>query len=161
MTTNIKSWAPAIKQLLNKGKHDMVLFEYTVRDPKGDVPKWAREFRFDAISFNPFRISTDAVIRVLETKSSRADFLCDKKWQHYLPYAHFFAFLCPTDVIKKDELPKGVGLFYIDDKNKITKIKQWSKREVSAEHRIAVSYRLYARAVADLYNQSKKAMISI
>jgi hypothetical protein len=165
--SDVKLWRPAIAKLVNKGKRDFCLFEYEVADPN-DKSKYGKTYRFDAISFNPFRISRDAVIRGIETKSSRADFVSDKKWMNYLSYCHFFAFMCQPGVIKKEELPLGVGLFYISPVEVngkahyiITKEAQWNKREVSIEHRAAVSHRLYSRAVSDLFKRSSKEFLTI
>ena len=49
-----------------------------------------------------------------EIKVSRSDFLQDKKWKKYLPLCNKFFFVCPDDtIIRKDELPKYVGLIYL------------------------------------------------
>ena len=48
-----------------------------------------------------------------EIKVSRADFLNDDKWHGYLPYCNFFSFVCPTGLIKPEELPKDVGVIYV------------------------------------------------
>lgn len=57
-------------------------------------------------------------IRVLEIKSGRKDFLADKKWQKYLRYCTYFAFVAPKGAISPEELPPKVGLIevYEDDK---------------------------------------------
>jgi len=65
--------------------------------------------RFDLIRVNPY----SQHIRIYEFKSCRRDFISDKKWQNYLEYCHTFTFVCPRDAIKRDDLPRYVGLMYI------------------------------------------------
>ena len=36
----------------------------------------------------------------------------DDKWHNYLPLCHRFNFVCPTGLIKPDELPNEIGLIY-------------------------------------------------
>lgn len=66
-------------------------------------------YRFDLIRIDPWR----QYIRIFEFKSSRQDFISDKKWQNYLKYCHTFTFVCPREVINKSDLPKGIGLLWI------------------------------------------------
>ncbi|MBQ6217358.1 MAG: MmcB family DNA repair protein [Erysipelotrichaceae bacterium] len=55
-----------------------------------------------------------------EIKVSRSDFLNDNKWHLYLKYCNVFYFVCPSGMIKKEELPENVGLLYYDpEKNEI------------------------------------------
>ncbi len=51
-----------------------------------------------------------------EIKTSRSDFTSDDKWYNYLPYCHNFYFVCPSGLIKKEELPDKVGLMYYNPK---------------------------------------------
>ncbi|MHA7813283.1 MAG: MmcB family DNA repair protein [Phycisphaerales bacterium] len=48
-----------------------------------------------------------------EVKVSRSDFLQDDKWRNYLEYCNQLSFVAPKGVIKPEELPTGVGLYYI------------------------------------------------
>jgi hypothetical protein len=54
---------------------------------------------------------------IVETKSSTADYKSDKKWQKYLAFADSFylAFDRPTYEKLKPELPKGIGVFVVDE----------------------------------------------
>lgn len=65
--------------------------------------------RFDLIRVDPYR----QYIRIFEFKSSRRDFVSDKKWQNYLKYCHTFTFVCPREAIKKEDLPSGIGLLWV------------------------------------------------
>lgn len=53
-----------------------------------------------------------------EIKVSRSDFLGDNKWHLYLQYCNEFFFVVPKGLIRKDELPDGVGLIYYDPEAK-------------------------------------------
>lgn len=65
--------------------------------------------RFDLIRIDPIRQH----IRIFEFKSCRADFLSDKKYYHYLKYCHTFTFVCPREAIRREDLPKNIGLMWI------------------------------------------------
>lgn len=47
-----------------------------------------------------------------EIKIARSDFEQDQKWPDYLEYCHEFSFVCPTGLIKRADLPDGVGLIW-------------------------------------------------
>ncbi|MGP6192462.1 MAG: MmcB family DNA repair protein [Vulcanimicrobiaceae bacterium] len=49
-------------------------------------------------------------VRIYEVKSSRADFLSDRKWERYLDYCTHFAFVAPAGAIFRWELAREVGL---------------------------------------------------
>lgn len=65
--------------------------------------------------------------QLIEVKVSRSDFLSDKKKWHRINsdrgLGEYRSFLCPTDLIKVDDLPKKWGLLYADEKGEITVIK--------------------------------------
>jgi len=56
---------------------------------------------------------------IYECKVSRADFLKDiktKKYESYYPHCNRFYYACYGDIIKKEELPEGVGLLKYGEK---------------------------------------------
>jgi len=67
------------------------------------------DVRFDVFGIRRARRES----RIVEVKSSRADFLSDKKWEGYLPFATHFYFAAPEGVIVPSELPDKVGLIEI------------------------------------------------
>jgi hypothetical protein len=58
-------------------------------------------------------------IIVYEVKCSRSDFMKDEKWPDYLQYCHKFMFVCPAQVIKKEDIDAslGVGLMWVKEKD--------------------------------------------
>lgn len=81
-----------------------------------EITPYDATIRFDILGIN----RSKREIRIIEVKSCRRDFTSDKKWESYLPYCTHFAFAAPKGVIKKDELPKGIGLiefWHLDDEN--------------------------------------------
>ena len=58
-------------------------------------------------------IARDGLIHVVEIKSSRTDFLVDRKWPEYLEYADFFYFAVETD-FPRQLLPEAEGLILAD-----------------------------------------------
>lgn len=65
--------------------------------------------RFDVVGIR----RSKRISRIIEIKMSRSDFLADKKWQKYLPYATHLYFLSPKGIIKPEELDPRVGLIEI------------------------------------------------
>ena len=63
---------------------------------------------------------------LIECKISRADFLADRKKPHRIinGMGHYRLFLCPTGLIKPEELPTGWGLLYFDGK-KVDRVVCW------------------------------------
>ena len=77
---------------------------------------------------------------LLEAKTSRADFLRDKKkiarQNEGSGVGMYRYFLCPESMIKLDELPAGWGLLYIDADKRIKPVKQsdrFEKRDYDKE----------------------------
>jgi len=63
---------------------------------------------------------------LLEVKVSRSDFLADKKKRHRsegMGVGQFRYYLCPFDLIRLSELPKGWGLLFCDNNGKIEVVK--------------------------------------
>lgn len=92
------------------------LQEYTLKNLCHNWPKvleigpYGGSFRFDVIDVN----RRDRKVKIFEVKTNRSDFLGDEKWERYLDYCDYFAFVCPKGVIKKSDLPEKIGLVYIE-----------------------------------------------
>ena len=91
------------------------LQEYTIKNlchywPKmTEIGPYNEPLRFDAITIH----RSVRKVRIFEIKTNRSDFLGDKKWEKYLDYCTYFAFVVPEGLVDKSELPKNVGLIYI------------------------------------------------
>ncbi|MDP4143200.1 MAG: MmcB family DNA repair protein [Bacillota bacterium] len=70
--------------------------------------------RADVIAMTPHRYSTKD-IRLYEVKLTRGVWLADKKFQKYLDCCNRMYIACPKGVIKKEEVPKEVGLITRND----------------------------------------------
>lgn len=57
---------------------------------------------------------------LIEVKVSRSDFLADKKKKHKkgAGMGTFRFYMCPTDLIKIEDLPENWGLIYVNEKGK-------------------------------------------
>ncbi len=94
--------------------HDR-LQKYTLRNlchnwPKAlEIGPYGDSIRFDVVDVN----RRDRGVKIFEIKTSRSDFLGDNKWEKYLDYCDYLAFVCPEDIIKPEELPEKVGLVYV------------------------------------------------
>ena len=62
-------------------------------------------------------ISARDEVTILELKSCKEDFHSDHKWSKYLDYCDYFFFMCPTGAIALKEVPEGLGLIYVVDKD--------------------------------------------
>lgn len=69
------------------------------------------------------------IVIAYEVKISRSDWLQDDKWRSYLQFCNEFYFVCPSGLIKKEEIPSPAGLKWITDKGRITTRKKADFRE--------------------------------
>jgi len=71
--------------------------------------------------------------QLIEAKVTRPDFLSDKNklWRRNpnVGIGRYRSYLCPVNLIKKEELPENWGLLYIDNKGKITEIVEAKPQE--------------------------------
>jgi len=69
-----------------------------------------------------------------EIKVTRSDFLSDQKYPHYMETCNLFYFVAPKGLIKKDELPKRVGLLeYNNGKLRQVKRAVYEKVDVNVD----------------------------
>ena len=80
-----------------------------------------------------------------EIKTTRQDFLRDKKWQYYLPYCTEFYFVAPPGIIDPVEVPETAGLMVASEEGKkLTTEKEAPVRDVEIPRSILI-YILMAR----------------
>jgi len=83
--------------------------------------------------------------QLIEVKITRSDFLSDKNkyWRihAWAGLGRFRSYLCPEGIIKESDLPDKWGLLYIDEKGKITRIKdpEFQECDHMAELQLIVS----------------------
>lgn len=70
-----------------------------------------------------------------EIKHSRADAIKDienfeKKQKFAMDISNELYYICPSGIIKPDEVPEKCGLYYVDKNNRMRKMKQAQKREI-------------------------------
>ena len=95
--------------------------------------KWVLKNASCGVAFREFHTSNMEIPDVLgfnswqsiliECKASRADFLKDAKKMHRgdgKGMGMYRFYMCPTGLIKKEELPEKWGLIYVSDKGKAT-----------------------------------------
>jgi hypothetical protein len=72
-------------------------------------------------------------VRVIEVKASLSDYRRDLKLfkleRSYYPHCNFFYIMCPTGVIKKEDVLKEFGLIYVDEDNNISVIQKPTKNK--------------------------------
>ncbi len=89
-----------------------------------------------------------------EVKTSRSDFLRDRKWQEYMPVCHELYFACSAKLIAPEELPQDVGLLWTSGESRlITKRKAVRRQPHIAMLVDLMSYVLMSRTriVGDMY----------
>ncbi len=85
-----------------------ILYNYLVKFT--EISPFGSNVRFDIVAI---KRGAKREVRIYEIKSGRHDFISDKKWKKYLPYCTQFAFVCPQQSIKVEEIPKGIGLIEV------------------------------------------------
>lgn len=113
----------------------------------------------DMMKFDVFAMKlswANPLITIYEIKVSRQDFLRDQKYMGYLQYCNQFYFVCPTDLIKLDELPDNVGLIYCREQT-IRVVRKAKYREVDIPKDLFI-YLIMTRLESDRYpfHNSKK-----
>lgn len=101
------STAKDIVQIL-RNKHSSDVF---VAECKDGPTQGSTHFRMDAWAMS--RSWANPCVSAYEVKVSRGDFLNDNKWRAYLPCCNQLSFVCPRGLIRFDELPADVGLYYV------------------------------------------------
>lgn len=90
----------------------------------------------------------DCTSVVVEAKTSRSDFLADRKKPHRAPGQGIGAYrymMCPEGVIREDELPEGWGLLWVNSRGHI-------KPKVGPAARANVRYDDYQAALIEFRN---------
>ncbi len=125
--TNQISEHMILRQLAKRHAED-VFYTHVKNGPTQLVP--AGELRvMDAVAMK--RSWTHPEIIGYEVKTTRSDFMRDDKWRDYLRYCHRFSFVCPTGIIKLEELPEEIGLIYYNpEKDTITTRRKAQFREI-------------------------------
>jgi len=92
-----------------------------------------------------------------EIKVSRGDFLQDDKWRSYLPFCNAFYFVCPTGMIKPEELPDDTGLIYVSNTGTklYTKKKAPYRKDVTLEpiYKYVLMHRAQISRARDIMNR--------
>lgn len=103
----------AYRWVLKNGSCGFAFKEMSAQNDSGEIP--------DVLGFG----SWDHTV-LIEVKVSRGDFLCDKKKSFRidpkLGMGRRRYYCCPTGLIKKEELPEGWGLIYVNDKGKAVSV---------------------------------------
>lgn len=102
-------------------------------------------------------------VRVIEVKASLGDFKRDTKLfgakTSYFYHAHYSYIMCPTDVIKPEELPHGYGLLWVDAYDNIEIIKKPIKNTARLKTLFDTTLRRTARSLTNthLFHEENKA----
>jgi hypothetical protein len=86
-------------------------------------------------------------VRGFEIKTDRTDFLQDKKFLDYSEFCSSFSFVCPSGLIKPEEVDKPIGLLWIEKDIDAMKQSyygysqfQWKKRPGNFQRRKSLSW---------------------
>jgi len=119
----------SLSQLLrDRHSGDLLLFEVK------DGPTHSRKhFRIDALAIK--RTWSPPTVIGYEIKSSRSDFLGDKKWPEYLKMCNELYFVTPHQLVKPEEVPADCGLIEASKLNATLRMKKRAPvREGAIDH---------------------------
>lgn len=92
------------------------------------------KFLFSDFELDVLSVSKVGMVYEFEVKISRGDFKADaKKRKHQFYQSHinnspnYFSYVCPKDLISKNEIAQNVGLYYIID-NELVEIQSPKRR---------------------------------
>lgn len=94
-----------------------------------------------------------------EIKTHRGDFLSDKKWQNYLDYCNEFYFVCPTNLIQRDELPAEAGLLWVSKTGTMLYTKKKAPNRINVEIPDQI-YRYILMSRVRIINEHRQEKIS-
>jgi hypothetical protein len=100
-------------------------------------------------------LSSDGALRIVEIKSSRADFRADRKWLDYRDHCDRFYFAIPNE-LPGEEFPSDAGLILADAhgamlarESPLHKLAPASRRAMLVRFAATAAERLYASAYGD------------
>lgn len=105
--------------------------DFFITECKNGPTCYGSHLRMDAVAIK--KSWANPCIIVYEVKVSHSDFVSDSKWPSYLKYCNRFYFACPEGLIKKTELPDGVGLIYVKEDGTARTVKAPPFRSIKVE----------------------------
>jgi len=91
-----------VNLLAKRHDKDVFLSEVGVRENSQRMDAWALKASYASMGATGYEI-----------KVSYADFANDEKWRTYLKYCTRFYFVCPSGLIRPEELPDDTGLLWV------------------------------------------------
>lgn len=101
-------------------------------------------------------------VRVIECKSTKQDFIRDKKLfgqkTSYFYHAHYAYIMCPTNIIQPEEVPYGYGLLWVDEHDNVTMARKPLKNSARLKTLFKTTMRKTAKCLTNmtLYHQENK-----
>lgn len=102
-------------------------------------------------------------IRIIEVKATKEDFKRDHKLfdeqNTYYNHAHYSYLMCPEGIIKKEEVPEGYGLLWVDDYDGIKLVKRPNKNNNKLKTTFQTTLKRTARSLTNthLFHEENKA----
>lgn len=105
--------------------------------------------RPDIISVSSFKNMDELHPVIYEIKHSHSDFISDirspEKRSTYIKYSEKFFYVCPEGVIKKEEIPDGCGLIYVNNKSYRIMVHP-NEKTVNDADKVSILLTLFLRA---------------
>ena len=99
-------------------------------------------------------------VRVIEIKSTRSDFIRDKKLFEekttYFYHSHYCYIMCPKNIINIDDIPYGYGLLWVDEYENIIIIKRPIKNKQKLKTMFETTLKNTAKKLTNLLLFSKE-----
>lgn len=94
-------------------------------------------------------------VRIIEIKSSKKDLIRDKKLFNeetsYFYHSHYVYIMCPKEVIKIEDIPKGYGLIWVDENEKIKVIKKPIKNKSRLKTMFETTLRISTKKLTNIF----------
>ena len=94
-------------------------------------------------------------VRVVEVKSTKSDFIRDKKLFNdktsYFYHAHYSYIMCPKNIIQPEDLPYGYGLLWVDEYDNIEVAKKPIKNNARLKTLFGTTLKRSCRSLTNTY----------
>ena len=98
---------------------------------------YIREFTYQSMRIDAAIIDMRSRwIRGFEIKVNRSDWLKDEKWMHYSEFVSSLSVVCPTELIKPEEVNKPFGLLWVEAAGSV----RWVKKPKRFQRRDAMAW---------------------
>jgi len=115
----------------------------TLIQSKSWYEAYIKEYTYNGMRADSITINFDTrQIRAFEIKTSRSDFLRDKKWSTYSEFCSTLVMVCPAGLILKEEIEPPLGLLWVFNEKRFDNIHvtKWIRRPKNFQSRNGLAW---------------------